>query len=473
MRRTGEAVCIVGAGPTGALLAILLERRGMAVTLYDSRADPRREDAEAGRSINLALADRGTHALAQAGLLDAIRPLVVPMRGRFLHQADGSSGLQPYGRLPNEVIYSISRRELNNVLLDAAIGAGVDVCFEHRLEDIDLAAGTARIRDLRSGLFLEVPMRPLLGADGAGSLVRRRLAAQGPLAAEESPLEHGYKELSIPAGQQGAAVLEREALHIWPRGGYMLIALPNQDGSFTATLFLPLEGSPSFAALGSPQAIDAFLTTSFPDVRALMPDCVTEFQRHPTGILGTVRARPWAAAGAASAAALIGDAAHAIVPFHGQGMNCCFEDCLEFDACLEDVSSRGRGPDARVPWGGVFAEFYARRKPNTDAIAEMALENYLEMRQRVADPHFLLQQSLALELERRHPRRFIPRYSMVMFHHEIPYRTAQERGRVQAQLLAELTRGADGLADVDYARAAGLIEAALPALADLSSVMKL
>jgi kynurenine 3-monooxygenase len=465
VRPSGEAVGIVGAGPTGALLAILLERRGMAVTLYDSRSDPRREDAEAGRSINLALADRGTHALARAGLLDAIRPLVVPMRGRFVHRADGSSGLQPYGRLPNEVIYSISRRELNNVLLDAAIGAGVDVCFEHRLEDVDLAAGTARIRDLRSGLFLETSMRPLLGADGAGSLVRRRLAAQGLLEAEESPLEHGYKELSIPAGPQGAPLLEREALHIWPRGGYMLIALPNLDGSFTATLFLPLEGTPSFAALRSPQAIDAFLTTSFPDVRALMPDCVAEFQRHPTGFLGTVRARTWSAAGAA---ALIGDAAHAIVPFHGQGMNCCFEDCLEFDACLEDASSW-----ERVPWARVFAEFYARRKPNADAIAEMALENYLEMRERVADPHFLLQQSLALELERRHPRRFIPRYSMVMFHHEISYRTAQERGRVQAQLLAELIRGAESLADVDYARAAGLIDAALPPLADLSSVMKL
>jgi kynurenine 3-monooxygenase len=191
-----------------------------------------------------------------------------------------------------------------------------------------------------------------------------------------------------------------------------------------------------------------------------MPDCVAEFQRHPTGFLGTVHARTWSAAGAA---ALIGDAAHAIVPFHGQGMNCCFEDCLEFDACLEGASS----------WERVFAEVYARRKPNADAIAEMALENYLEMRELVADPHFLLQQSLALELERRYPRRFIPRYSMVMFHHEISYRTAQERGRVQAQILAELTREAASLADVDYARAARLVEAELPEFSDLSSVMKL
>ena len=455
-----ETVGIVGGGPTGALLAILLVRRGMAVTLYESRADPRGDAAEAGRSINLALADRGTHALARAGLLDSIRSVVVPMRGRFVHQADGSSGLQPYGRLPNEVIYSISRRALNNVLLDAAVAAGVDVRFLHRLEDADLARGVARVRDLRTGLSLEIPMRPLLGADGAGSLVRRRLAAQGVIEAADVPLEHAYKELSIAAGPGRSALLEREALHIWPRGGYMLIALPNQDGSFTATLFLPLEGVASFAALRSPQAIDEFLSANFPDARALMPDCVAEFQRHPTGFLGTVRAHSWAAAGTA---ALIGDAAHAIVPFHGQGMNCCFEDCLELDACLEGASS----------WQSVFAEFYARRKPNADAIAEMALENYLEMRERVAEPRFRLQHSLALELERRHPRRFIPRYSMVMFHHEISYGTAQERGRVQERILAELTREAHSLADIDYARAERLVEAELPALADLSSVMKL
>jgi kynurenine 3-monooxygenase len=456
----GDPVAIVGAGPTGALLGVLLKRRGMGVTLYESRADPRGGAADAGRSINLALADRGMHALARAGLLDGIRHLVVPMRGRFVHQADGSSGLQPYGRLPNEVIYSISRRELNKVLLDAASGAGVDVRFEHRLEDADFAAGRARVRDLRRGLACEIAMRPLLAADGAGSLVRRRLAAQGLIEAVESPLEHGYKELSIPAGPSGAARLEREALHIWPRGGYMLIALPNQDGSFTATLFLPLEGPSSFASLSSPPAIDAFLSASFPDVRALMPDCVEEFQGHPTGFLGTVHARTWAAAGTA---ALIGDAAHAIVPFHGQGMNCCFEDCLEFDACLEGAPS----------WESAFADVYARRKPNADAIAEMALENYLEMRERVADPHFRLQQSLALELERRYPRRFIPRYSMVMFHHEISYRTAQERGRIQARLLAELTDGVRTLAEVDYARAERRVESALPALADLSSVTKL
>ena len=329
------------------------------------------------------------------------------------------------------MIYSISRQRLNAALLDAALRLpGVEAKFEHRMTEPDFGDEIARFEDLRSGREIRVPMRPLLAADGAGSLMRRRMAAAGLIEAREAPLEHGYKELTIPAGPRGAYRMEREALHIWPRGGYMLIALPNGDGSFTATLFLPAQGPSSFASLSSPQAVDRFLTTSFPDVRPLMPDCVAEFERHPTGFLGTVYARGWHVR---SAAALIGDAAHAIVPFHGQGMNCCFEDCLELDACVGRFES----------WEAVFAEFHARRKPNTDAIAEMALENYLEMRERVADPRFLMQRSLALELERRFPDRFIPRYSMVMFHHEIPYRVAAERGAVQSRLLEELCGGSD------------------------------
>ena len=255
--------------------------------------------------------------------------------------------------------------------------------------------------------------------------------------------------------------MERDALHIWPRGDYMLIALPNTDGSFTATLFLPAQGTLSFASLNSPAAIEEFLTSSFSDVRDLMPDCVAEFQGNPTGSLGTVYAEPWHYRGTA---ALIGDSAHAIVPFHGQGMNCCFEDCVEFDGCLARHSS----------WESVFAEFYGLRKPNTDAIAAMALENYLEMRERVVDPQFQLQRTLALELERRFPQRFIPRYSMVMFHHEIPYRTALRRGAVQERLLVELTAGATALSDVDFLRAEREVERRLEPLSqDRSSVTKL
>jgi kynurenine 3-monooxygenase len=453
-------VSIVGAGPTGALLAVLLQRRGLEVTLYDGRPDPRSSSGLSGRSINLALADRGMHALRTAGLLEGIADTLIPMRGRFVHPPDGSAALQPYGTRPGEVIYSISRDRLNAALLDAALHLrGVEAKFEHRLVEADFGNEIARFEDLRGGRELEVPMRPLLAADGAGSLTRRRMAAAGLIEAREDDLEHGYKELTIPAGPRGAYRMEREALHVWPRGGYMLIALPNEDGSFTATLFLPATGPLSFASLNSPQAVDRFLTASFPDARPLMPDCVAEFERHPTGFLGTVYADGWHARGAA---ALIGDAAHAIVPFHGQGMNCCFEDCVEFDAALSRSES----------WESAFADFQARRKPNTDAIAGMALENYLEMRERVADPRYLIQRSLALELERRFPRRFIPRYSMVMFHHEIPYRTAADRGAVQSRLLEELTARAASLADIDYARAEREIEAELAPISDLSSVKK-
>jgi kynurenine 3-monooxygenase len=453
-------VSIVGAGPTGALLAVLLRRRGLGVTLYDSRPDPRSSGAESGRSINLALADRGMHALEATGVLDGIAGTLVPMRGRFVHPPDGSAALQPYGRRPGEVIYSISRQRLNAALLDVALQLpGVDAKFEHRMVDADFDREIARFKDLRGGWEIEVPMRPLLAADGAGSLMRRRMAAAGLIEAREADLEHGYKELTIPAGPGGAYRMEREALHIWPRGGYMLIALPNDDGSFTATLFLPARGPLSFASLSSPDAVDRFLTVNFPDVRPLMPDCVAEFERHPTGFLGTVYADGWHVRGAA---ALIGDAAHAIVPFHGQGMNCCFEDCVEFDGCVSRLES----------WESVFADFHARRKPNTDAIAEMAQENYLEMRERVADPRFMMQRLLALELERRFPQRFIPRYSMVMFHHEIPYRTAAERGAVQSRLLEELCARAATLGEVDYVRAEREIEAQLAPIPDLSSVRK-
>ena len=245
--------------------------------------------------------------------------------------------------------------------------------------------------------------------------------------------------------------MANDALHIWPRGNFMLIALPNADGSFTATLFLPKLGTVSFAALRGAGDIEGFLTRNFPDARELMPDALAEFGANPLGFLGTVTAQPWYFRDQAT---LIGDAAHAMVPFHGQGMNCCFEDCIEFDACAARHAS----------WETVFAQFGAARKPNTDAISAMALENYLEMRESVADPEFQLQQALSLELERRFPLRFIPRYSMVMFHHEIPYLTAQQRGAVQADILSDLTRGAASLSEVNFERAEQEIRKRLPPL---------
>jgi kynurenine 3-monooxygenase len=444
---------IVGAGPTGALLAILLQRHGHAVELYESRGDPRSSGAESGRSINLALADRGIHALQSAGVFADLKDALLPMRGRLIHHAEGGTSMQPYGRRPNELIYSISRHRLNQSLLDvAARRPGVAVHFEHRFEAAEFGEGTARIRDLRNDRLITVPMQPLLSTDGAGSLMRRQMSGLKLIEAHETDLEHGYKELSMPADAAGRHRMAADALHIWPRGNYMLIALPNTDGSFTATLFLAKHGVLSFESLAETAAIDGFLSRSFPDARELMPDCVAEFKDHPVGFLGTVSANPWHYRGMA---ALIGDSAHAIVPFHGQGMNCCFEDCVEFEACL------GR----HTSWEGAFAEFAALRKPDTDAIAAMALDNYLEMRERVAHPKFRLQQALSLELERRFPERFIPRYSMVMFHHEIPYRTALERGAVQTRLLDELTAAAVlRLEDVDFDLAEREIRARLAPL---------
>ena len=450
MNADRPAVRIIGAGPTGALLAILLQRRGHTVELYESRPDPRTTPAESGRSINLALADRGIHALRMTGVFQDLEASLLPMRGRLIHHPEGGTSLQPYGQRPNEIIYSISRHELNRTLIDVAAGQpGVSVHFEHRFEAAEFDQGTALIRDLRRDRLISVPMEPLLATDGAGSCTRRRLSSLHLIEAHETDLEHGYKELSMPADAAGRHRMAPDALHIWPRGNYMLIALPNADGSFTATLFLAKHGGLSFESLTATAEIEAFLSRSFPDARELMPDCIAEFQNHAVGFLGTVSASPWAHEGMA---ALIGDSAHAIVPFHGQGMNCCFEDCVEFDACM----------DRHASWKSVFAEFGALRKPDTDAIAAMALDNYLEMRERVAHPKFRLQQALALELERRFPQRFIPRYSMVMFHHEIPYRTALERGAIQAALLAELTAGTvTSLAEVDFGRAQREIQARL------------
>jgi kynurenine 3-monooxygenase len=270
--------------------------------------------------------------------------------------------------------------------------------------------------------------------------------------ASEEMLAHGYKELSILPGALGRHRMEAGALHIWPRGGYMLIALPNHDGTFTVTLFLPYEGEPSFASLATPAEVSRFFAAEFPDVAGKIHGLEDAFFANPTGALGTVSCHPWHLDGRAL---LLGDAAHAIVPFHGQGMNCAFEDCLELDRCFEET-----GGD----WTQLFALFAARRKPNADAIAEMALENYVEMRDSVRDPGFLLRQRVAFELERRFPERFAPRYALVMFRDDVPYAEAQWRGRIQEEILAQLTAGLDDGAAVDYARAGRLITARLEPL---------
>jgi kynurenine 3-monooxygenase len=458
-------VRIVGAGPTGALLAILLERRGLDVQLYEARPDPRRAPADSGRSINLALADRGIHALKVAGVFGDLGSKLLPMRGRLIHHSNRETTFQPYGQRPNEVIYSVSRHSLNQALIEVAESRpGIRLYFEHRLESTDFAAKTAHIHDLNADRLITVPMQPMLATDGAGSIMRRQMAAQGLIEARETDLEHGYKELAIPTGPNGSFRMAGDALHIWPRGNFMLIALPNSDGSFTSTLFLPKRGPASFASLRDTPSVAQFLTQHFPDALELMPNAIDDFNLHPVGFLGTVSANPWHVQGQAT---LIGDAAHAMVPFHGQGMNCCFEDCIEFDACVaRNASGECDGLEKRdASWERIFSEFGAARRPNTDAIAAMAVDNYLEMRETVAESEFRLQHALSLELERRFPQRFIPRYSMVMFHHEIPYLTALKRGAAQSEILTQLTHGeVHSLAEVDFERADRLINAALPPL---------
>ncbi|MGI9245780.1 MAG: FAD-dependent oxidoreductase [Steroidobacteraceae bacterium] len=431
---------ILGAGLSGALMAIYLARQGLEVALLERRPDLRKVDMDAGRSINLALADRGIHALREAGVYADIEPLLIPMRGRMLHGVDGTLTFAQYGQRPHEVIYSVSRPGLTRALLDHVQRRhGIEPRFLQVARTLDFERDELVMLDEVSGDTYARRLGPLIAADGAGSVVRRAMSGQRGVRVVEDVLEHGYKELTLPAGPDGLHRIEREALHIWPRGGFMLIALPNLDGSFTVTLFLALKGGDeSFAALHSRARVEAFFARHFPDVVPLMPGLAREFFEHPIGRMGTVYVDDWCANGSA---VLLGDAAHAIVPFHGQGMNACFEDCRELDRLLRETGD----------WTAAFAQFARSRKPDTDAIAAMALENFLEMRDTVRDPKFLLRKELSFELERRHPDRFIPRYSMVTFHHEIPYAVAFERGTIQAAILNELTATADSIAQVTHA----------------------
>jgi kynurenine 3-monooxygenase len=444
------AVTIIGAGPAGSLLGIFLARRGFAPTLYERRPDMRRTDISAGRSINLALANRGIHALNRAGMLDAVRSLMIPMRGRMLHDLDGATSLQPYGKDETEVIYSISRGELNKRLMtEFERISGAAIRFRQNCRGADLARGAVTILDEDEESTHELTAAPVIAADGASSAVRASMVRAGVSQASEDVLSHQYKELSIAPGPGGRHQLDANALHIWPRGGFMLIALPNTDGSFTATLFLPADGPESFAALDSPQRVREFFARHFPDAVASIPDLEKDFFEHPTGSMVTVRATPWHVGGQFL---LIGDAAHAVVPFHGQGMNCAFEDCVVLDELLDRCSD----------WQSAFERFELARKENANAIATMALENYVEMRDTVRHPKFQLQKALSLELERRFPRHFIPRYSMVMFHHEIPYATALGRGRLQQELLDLLCEGIDSIDQVNWVKAARLVPSRLP-----------
>lgn len=459
MTALGESgpVTVVGGGPAGAMLALYLARQGHHVTVYESRPDLRRVDISAGRSINLALATRGIVCLQQLGLLEQVHAITVPMAGRMVHsegrddRSAGKADFQAYSNQPDEVIYSVSRPALNGILLDAAEATGrVQVHFGHRCTAVDLARRVARFTVTPDGGTRQAAFGTLFGCDGSASEVRDAVVAAAGGTVVTEPLGHGYKELTLAAGPGGSFRLEPNALHIWPRGEHMLIALPNPSGDFTVTLFLPVDGGPdSFAHLTDAATVSAFFDRQFPEVVGLVPDLVDQFLAHPTGKLATIRTTGWSAG---DAAVLVGDAAHAIVPFHGQGMNLAFESCRILDRLL-----RAQPHDLTA----TFRAFEAGRRPNAEAIADEALANYVEMRAGVVDPRYLLQRELALELERRHPDRMADRYGMVMFT-TMPYAAAKERSERQQEVLDALTVGISRLDQVDFTRAAELVEALGP-----------
>jgi len=416
---------VAGAGLVGSLLALFLARRGHAVQVLDRRPDLRLRQRSEGRSINLALSDRGWRALEGVGIADDIRQVSIPLYRRVMHDRQGQLTGQPYGA-PGQAIYSVNRDQLNRTLLDLLEARpGVQLRFGQQLQRLDLAGRALHLRDVATGREYAEPYTQLFGADGAFSAVRGALQRTDRFNYSQAYLEYGYKELIIEAGPGGTWALEKNALHIWPRGQYLMIALPNLDGSFNATLFFPYEGPASFAALPDAAAVTAFFTEVFADAVPLMPRLAEEFFTNPTGSLVTVRCYPWRTADVL----LLGDAAHAIVPFYGQGMNLGFEDCTVLDGLLD---AHG---DAN--WPAVMAAFEQQRKPNADAMADLALYNFVEMRDRVGDPRFLLQKRIENKIAALHPTRWVPLYTRVTFSH-LPYAEAWAAGQRQDAVMAQL-----------------------------------
>ena len=455
MTRNPETITLIGAGLNGPLLAASLQKRGLKVEIYERRPDMRTVRMSAGRSINLALSARGIHALTEAGLWDAMRPIIIPMKGRMMHSARGELTFQPYGKNESEVINSISRAELNIALLNAAEAAGARIHFQQRCTGFDRKTGAIELRDERSERATIIESSVVIGCDGSASAIRSEMLTMSRFNFSQQYLDYGYKELTIPASPEGTHLLETNALHIWPRGNFMLIALPNIDGTFACILFLPFEGAESFATLTSEADVRNFFESRFSDALRLMPQLADNYFANPTGAMVTIKCSPWQVEGKSL---LLGDAAHAIVPFFGQGLNCGFEDCT----CLLGLLDR-YGPD----WPRIFKEFEEQRKVNTDAIADMAIENFVEMRDRVADPRFLFRKKVELALEARYPRHFVPKYAMVTFH-RVPYSVALARGAIQERMLAQLCDPIQRIQDLDWAKAEKLIRSELSPLEQMS-----
>ena len=446
-----KSITLIGAGLNGPLLALGLVKRGFKVQILEKRPDMRRIPISAGRSINLALSTRGIHALKQAGLWTTMQNIIIPMKGRMMHSVASELTFQPYGKDESEVINSISRAELNISLMNAAEERGVKIFFQRRCTGTNFKTGSIEVRDERSGEVRTLEADIVLGCDGSASAIRNEMLKLSRFNYSQEYLDYGYKELTIRAGPGGKHLLETNALHIWPRGNYMLIGLPNVDGSFACILFLPFEGTDSFARLSTHSDVEQFFQSRFPDAVPLLPNLRENFFANPTGAMVTIKCSPWHVRGRAL---LLGDAAHAIVPFFGQGINCGFEDC----SVLLDLLDRW---DA--DWERVFREFEQARKANTDAIADLAIENFVEMRDRVADPRFLFRKKVELALEAKYPQLFVPKYAMVTFH-RIPYATALERGKVQDEMLTELADGIERIEDLDWNQADRLVRSALTPL---------
>ena len=419
---------MIGAGLAGPLLATYLAKRGYSVEIFERRPDMRKESISAGRSINLALSIRGNHALKEVGLYDKIKPNTIPMKGRMIHDLNGNTHLQPYGQKENEVIFSVSRAQLNMDLMTLAEETGkVTIRFNHQLLSADLEQNKLLFQLSNSLEEIELPFNRVIGCDGSASILRKSIVEKANIQYVKKPLGHGYKELTIPPLKSGKFRIEPNALHIWPRGNHMLIALPNNDCSFTCTLFFPMTGATSFETVKTEKDILDLFQSQFHDAIKLIPNLVEDFQKNSTGDLASVYCKPWHLG---DKALLIGDAAHAVVPFFGQGMNASFQDC----STLAKLMGQNKND-----WKTIFNTFSSVQVENGHAIADMAIENYLEMRDHVNDTEYKKRRNVELKLERMFPGQFIPRYSMVSFH-QIPYAEVYQRGGKQFKIIGDVLK---------------------------------
>ena len=418
-----KRITLVGGGLAGSLAAVYLAKRGYEVNIYERRPDMRNVEIPAGRSINLALSTRGIDALKRVGLDQVVLDQAIPMAGRMMHDEKGNLAYQPYGK-DGQAINSVSRAHLNIQLLKLADEhENVNQFFNMRCQEVDIENSICKFLNEETGEMVEVDSDYILGSDGAYSPVRLKMMKNDRFDYSQSYTKSGYKELNITPTPDGDFAMDPDSLHIWPRGNFMMIALPNPDKSFTCTLFMPYDGDVGFDQINSDQEILDFMNTYFADAVPLMPELLTDFKQNPVGSLVTVRCYPWHM----KKATLIGDACHAIVPFYGQGMNCAFEDCVELDNCLEEFDD----------WDNAMNEYQKRRKPNADAIADLALQNFIEMRDLVGDKDFLHYKKIEHQLCELHPDLFKSQYEMVTFS-KVPYSEAMTKGAQNTQRVYDL-----------------------------------